>query len=505
MTSPNIAAKDEPEIGTLGRRKTSFGGDVLKLVSGTSFAQLLTILASPILTRLYGPDSFGVLALFTSVTSVLIVIASLRYELAIMLPENDRDAANLLGVSLGFALIISIITVPIALWGNGLLHWINGSALAPYLLLIPPAVFAGGAFQALNSWNTRTKHFGRLSIARMSQSVFTVTAQIASGFTNYVSGGTLIAASVGGSALAATALGAQVLHDERRLFREAIKWDRMLYEIKRYRKFPLVDIWGALLNTISWQLPVLMFAVYFSQAVVGYYALAFRLIYMPMSLIGVALSQVYFQRASESKSDISKLTEISETVFQRLVALCLLPALVLAVIGSDAFAVVFGAQWTEAGQYAQILSIWMFFWFISSPLSTVFIAQERQELALLIHVMILATRIASLVIGGRSGNVFTSLWLFSLSGAAVYGGMAFWSLALSGVRAVTTIQILVRNLLFAMPFVGTLVALKIMGIGSLGLTCISVALILVYYYLVVWRQNLLDISSIKRSLHASKE
>ena len=65
---------------SMKRRKASFAGDVLKLVSGTTFAQLLAILAAPVLTRLYAPDAFGILALFSSITGILGVIACLRYE-----------------------------------------------------------------------------------------------------------------------------------------------------------------------------------------------------------------------------------------------------------------------------------------------------------------------------------------------------------------------------------------------------------------------------------------
>ena len=91
--------KDIPEIPPrIARHKTSFAGDVLKLVSGTTLAQAIGILITPILTRLYAPEAFGTLALFTSITSILSVIACMRYELAIMLPESDEEAANLLGV-----------------------------------------------------------------------------------------------------------------------------------------------------------------------------------------------------------------------------------------------------------------------------------------------------------------------------------------------------------------------------------------------------------------------
>ena len=139
MTIPDASPAPSPAAPI--RPKTSFAGDVLKLVSGTTIAQLIGILASPILTRLYAPEAFGALALFTSITSILGVIACLRYELAIMLPESDEDAANLLGVSLLSALLIALLTVPVIWWGRDLLlGWLNAPELAPYLM-VPPFVF----------------------------------------------------------------------------------------------------------------------------------------------------------------------------------------------------------------------------------------------------------------------------------------------------------------------------------------------------------------------------
>ena len=79
---------------------SSFAANVLKLVTGTTFAQVIIVLASPLLTRLYGPEAFGFLALFTSITSIIGVIACMRYEMAIMLPKTDEEAANLLGLCL---------------------------------------------------------------------------------------------------------------------------------------------------------------------------------------------------------------------------------------------------------------------------------------------------------------------------------------------------------------------------------------------------------------------
>jgi O-antigen/teichoic acid export membrane protein len=132
---------------------------------------------------------------------------------------------------------------------------------------------------------------------------------LGAGYAGYATGGTMIGVSVGGQAIAATVLGGQAWWNDRRLFLQSIRWRGIWFGIKRFRKFPLIDIWGALLNNISWQLPVLLLAVFFSQTLVGFYALAFRLIHLPMSLIGASLGKVFFQRASESKGASTKLAK----------------------------------------------------------------------------------------------------------------------------------------------------------------------------------------------------
>jgi lipopolysaccharide exporter len=142
-------------------RSPSFATDVLKLVTGTTFAQVVTILASPLLTRLYGPEAFGFLALFTSITSIIGVVACMRYELAIMLPKTDEEAANLLGLCLLCVAVVSGLTVPALYFGgDALLSLLRAPGLAPYLILVPVFVFISGVFLALSNRNSCAKRFG---------------------------------------------------------------------------------------------------------------------------------------------------------------------------------------------------------------------------------------------------------------------------------------------------------------------------------------------------------
>jgi O-antigen/teichoic acid export membrane protein len=75
--------------------KSEFGRNVLTLMTGTTIAQSIPVAITPILTRLYTPEDFGLLAVFVALTAILGSIANGRYELAIMHPEKDEESINI--------------------------------------------------------------------------------------------------------------------------------------------------------------------------------------------------------------------------------------------------------------------------------------------------------------------------------------------------------------------------------------------------------------------------
>lgn len=430
-----------------GRRRTSFAGDVLRLVGGTTLAQGISVFVSPVLTRLYLPDAFGIAALFDSITSILTEISCLRYPSAIMLPEADEEAANLLGVSVGSAILLSLLTVPIVWLGQSFIaDALKAPALAPYLWLVPPAMFLAGLFGTLRAWNTRTKHFGRLSTTQVIASAVASGAKVGAGLGGLASEGSLIGANVLGLASSTAILGGQIWRDDRRLLRGSIALQGMFQVLKRYRKFPLLSIWSGLLNSVSWQLPVFMLAAFFSPAVVGFYSLGNRVARLPMTLVGISLSQVFYQRAAEARHSGS-LDVVVLQVYKRLVVFSLYPMLLLTLIGQELFTVVFGAEWAEAGLYTQILGVYLFFNFVSRPLGQLFSVLERQEADLIVNVLLIVSRFGALWFGGRTGDILLTMTLFSLSGVVVYGGYSLWGLWASGVSLRDSWWVLFRSLL----------------------------------------------------------
>jgi lipopolysaccharide exporter len=461
------------------KRGSSFRGDVLRLVSGTALAQLIVLAATPLLTRLFAPEAFGVAAMFMALTGVAGVVACLRYELAIVLPESDREAANLLALSLLTALVVSVVVL-IVTWFFGplILQWLNMSELVPYLWLVPVYVLVHGVFLGLNYWNTRTKHFKRLAASRVAGSIATATGSLSVGFLGHATGGVMVAAQVGGQAIAAAALGGQIWRSDRRFIYSNLDWQEMFRGLSRYRKFPLLSSWPALMNSLSWQLPALMLGVFFNPVVVGMYALGLRLFQTPMSLVSGAVSQVFYRHAAETK-DTGQLPMVVGSLYRQLLSLVLVPCLVLMLIGQELFGFVFGSQWREAGLYAQILAPWAALWFTSSPLSVVYIALEQQEKEAFIQSIILGTRAAALTLGGLIGNPLIAIALLSATGLVAYGYLLNKVFQSSGVERRKAAKETVSASLVALAIAAPLMAALVVGATTqiiLGISMLTLAL-----------------------------
>ena len=401
-------------------------------MSGTALAQVLGILVMPVITRLFAPEAFGVLAIFASMTAIVGVVVCLRYELAIMLPYSNEEAVNILAVSLLSVIIMTFLSSLIVWLGSeNIISLLHVPQLKNYLWLVPVAIFVQGIFVALSYWNSRTKHFGRLSVAQVISSLTTQTTKLAAGFSGLVSGGVLIGTSVLGSVVSTAILGGQVWRDDKKFFLNHIHWKKIRKGYVRYKKFPLIDTWGGLLNSISWQLPALMLSSFFSVSTVGFYALGLMLLQKPLNLISGALSQVFYQKACKEKNVKGNNSELVENLMDKLMFIGILPTVILSMVGGELFVVVFGERWVEAGLYTQILAPWAFFCFISSPLSTLFLVYERQGAAFFVNLIIFTTRIISLYIGGIYQNIYLALGLFSSTGIVAYAFYAAWNIRLS--------------------------------------------------------------------------
>lgn len=471
------------------RRISSFKGDVLRLVSGTFFSQLILLLTAPVITRFFAPEAFGVTALFFSLTGILGVLSCMRYELSVVLPESDREAANLLGVCLTFTPLVALLTIPFVWFaGEQISRWANRPELIFYLWLLPIVLLIQGLYTALNYWNTRTKHYARLSVSKVIRSLISVSGMLGAGFAGQATGGAMIAARIGGQTIATGLLAGLVLRESGRFLFQTIRLREMFAGLVRYKKFPLYSSWAALFNSMSMQLPVLLLGVFFNPESVGFYALGHQLLTMPMTLVGSSIGQVFFQRASVARAD-GTLAQLVGEVIQRLLQMATFPFLLLMIVGPELFSVFFGANWETAGVFAQILAPWLFLVFLGSPISVLSSVLEVQQASLALNVVLLMTRTISLVVGGLLNDVVLALMLFSTSGAVVWAVFIWYLSSRAGVHAPQILKPSVRHLLASVAFLLPVVTLKwLTGAGAL-LTLATASLASVLYFLFAFTQD----------------
>ncbi len=457
-------------------------------MSGATLAQGIALLAAPFLTRLYGPAAFGALGLFIAVTRVLTQISGLRYELAIMLPEKDEDATEVFGLALLVVLITALVLTPILLLaGPPLARWLHATALIPYLGLIPVSVLFGGALLVLNYWHSRHRNFGRLSLVRMVQSGTQAGTQLVVGGMGHVEGGGLIAGVVIGQITGAVTLAAMSGRGMGRVLRQHVTRAGMMGAARRYRKFPRYNVGATLMNSISWQLPTFFLSFFFSPIEVGFFALGNRVIELPMRLVGSSIAQVFFQRASAARHE-GNLDQVVMNTFRSLVTLSFFPLMLLFFIAPDLFQVLFGDRWREAGVYTQILAPWIFFWFISSPMSTMFSVLEKQEWSFRLNAAILTSRFLALGLGGWLESPRIMLGLFALSGIFLYGSLSLIVLRSSGVPLRQALHILWMKGWPILPAGALLLALQRLEVSALGVISVAAGL-LALYGLYQWQKE----------------
>lgn len=405
--------------------KSSLKSDVIRLVSGTALAQLLLILATPLITRLFPPEAFGIAAMFSSVTAILGVVTCMRYEMAISIPKTDSEAANLVGLCIIIAVSFSFITALIAIFfGTPLLTAIGLEELVPYRWSLPMMVFASGIYASLNYWSTRQSKFTLLSTMRVVSAFVNVCASLIFGALGWFALGGLILASLLGQIAFTAGLSISTLRSNSQIFKENINLLKMKQCAVRYKNMPLASSWSALINMGSWQIPTLLLAFYFDPKIAGFYALSFKLIQMPMSLVGGAIGQAFTRRAAEAR-DNNTIDELVLGLFSKLLGYGLVPLAALAFVGRDVYEISFGANWAEAGIYSQILSIWAIFWFISSPLSIVILIYEKYKQEFFLSISSLAFRILAIFIGGYMQNPRIAIALFSFAGIITYSYLIF--------------------------------------------------------------------------------
>jgi O-antigen/teichoic acid export membrane protein len=389
---------------------------VLQLTAGAAATQVLAFALAPIIARLYSPEAFGAAATFASALAILVTIVTLRYELAILLPESARKAAAVAWGALLIVVVLSaLLFLPLVLLRARTWDSVPWSLLA-YPKFLPWAVLLSGVTVVLVYWGIRHEKFGLLSTNRVVSASVAEAGRLALGLLGRDAASSLIVANMVG-VLAGIIVLARGMRNQLGLFLR-VRLPEAASTLRQYYKFPLFASWAGVLNTLSHQITPLVLGGFFAAQVVGYYAQANRVTITPLILLSTAITQVFARSAARARLQ-GGLDALTTATARNMLRLAWYPALALLCLGPELTSWFLGGPWAEAGRYAQILSLWMLTTLISDPLSALYAVLERQELGLALNLVLLVLRVGGLAIGGLRGDPVLALALFAGSGAAV--------------------------------------------------------------------------------------
>jgi O-antigen/teichoic acid export membrane protein len=328
--------------------------NVGKLVGATAIAQIVLIFASLILTRLYTPEDFGVLAIFTSLFSQILVLASLRYEWAVPLPKDEETAIDLsllcLVLTVSFAPIIAL---GVLLGGHQIARWTNTPMLEGFLWWLPIVFIVGGWYQSLSYWSLRKKAFGVLASTKLTQSLWVTGSQVSLGLCTTGAFGLLVGSVL--NQVVGTGKLASFFWRDCRAELKQYSLARLLSAGRKYSRFALLTLGACFIESASAVAPAMLLALFYDAQVVGLFALAQRVTGIPITLIGNSVSQVFLAHASEFiREDPQELKRLFSRTSLFLFIISL-PISVGLLISPWAFQLLFGAAWKESGIMTQCM------------------------------------------------------------------------------------------------------------------------------------------------------
>lgn len=339
-------------------RENKFFKSVAVLASGTFLAQAITIIFTPIVTRLYGPEAFGTLGVFTSLLAVVVPIAALSYPFAIVLPSSEKHAIGLLKLSLNITIIVTISLITILFFfKDPILIILNIETLGNFIWFIPIGIFFSGLYDSLTNLMIRRGKFKTKAIATVTTSLIQNGAKSLLGIF-YPYAACLVIISSISNAFNSLALYYLGLSSKAKA-RIILKWSNSnLFELaKKYRAFAYFQTPQMVLNAASKSISVIMLTAFYGPTEAGYFTLAFMTLTLPTNIVGSAIGNAIYPKFAESARNNSALAPMIGKASLVLACLGMLPYMMIMIMGPFVYPIVFGDDWVVSGEYARWLAL----------------------------------------------------------------------------------------------------------------------------------------------------
>lgn len=398
-----------------------FLSQVLVLFSGSLVSQLIMMVLTIYLLKRYSPEDIGLFGVYSAIVGIPLAVAAWRYDMAVMLPGNDGEAKQVFRLAARALVFTSVLTSVICtVFAGPISRYYSRPELVFWMPFTGLSVLSLGGIVVVVFWFNRRQEYTPIAFNRILQSTSTSTAQIGLSYTALAGPPGLIIGSLIGQFLAIGAL----LRKARSLFTTPIDDAPSIRQVMaRYRRMPLVNGANAIVDAVRDNgITLLVGAVALGE--VGYYTTAQRFLAIPIALINGAISQVFFQKLTEIPA--GSMYAFVKTSITRAVAIGTLPFVVLWAVAPWLFSTLIAPEWEPAGHMVRALIPWLFMTLITSPISTLFIVAERQEVLLAFSLVYTAVPLA--ILWTRPWAFHTTLSVMAFAMGALLVVMTFLAL-----------------------------------------------------------------------------
>lgn len=408
----------------------SFLANFTILFAGNASAQIITFFSSAAITRIFTPNDFGIMTFVLSTTAVCSALSCLRYETAVILPKQDRDAQDILSLCCLTAGLTTIFFAgAVAVCKSHIARLFGVPEMENWLWFVPPGAFLFGLREALSYWYSRQKKFAILARSRVYIALGTAAAKIFAGIAFTPTALYLILGNLLGIICGTVPLFGKKLDTIRNDIVHGFSLKKIATVAKQYKKFPLFLAWSDLANELSENLPVFFISYYYSPDILGFYALTRMVLYKPIGLIAQSMTKVVLQKLAEAHAHGRRIDGAFTRLTKNLTLAGLVPVAILLIGGPWIFSLCFGSQWHTAGQYAQILTPILLSRFFIYPANQVIIIYQKLRFKFIYHLCISAAQALSFWGSQRvSDDPTVALLIYSISTfvfCAIYLWVAF--------------------------------------------------------------------------------
>lgn len=395
------------------------------LFFGTLLAQLIPILISPILTRIYAVEVFGILALFLSILAVFISISNGKYELVFFSIKSKIARIANLQLSILFTIFISIF-IFILLIINSIFDFYT---LEYIFLLLPFTILFAGINQAFQYFFNQKGLYKAIAFNKFFIAFFIAIVQVILGFIfiQFQNIGLILAVCIGYFIGLIYFLKIYLKNDKLYLLLK-IDFKRVFFVFKKYKNTFHYSLPTAFINSISLNMIVFILGLLYSPVLLGLYFMATRIVNAPLSVFSSTYSNIFNEKISNSAS--KQKLYINSFLLNLLISIIVLTPFLI--YGEDIFGFIFGENWRESGYMIKILAPLIILNFSVGSISGIFSIFLKNEIVFIWQIIYILIIFCLFILFKDDFYNFLKYYSF-------FGAIAYFVLFLFGLNVIRRI------------------------------------------------------------------